>query len=230
MPSALSSSLGLLALTLMAFGAGTFLHNRSGKKALLQPVLIATLVVVLVLLACGLPYERYAEGTRPLHSLLGPAIVALAVPLHDNLLKARAVLWPMLAAILLGAMAVTGSALWLGWALRLEAPMIGALATKSVTAPIALSIAAKIGGSAPLTVLGVFVTGLLGAILTPALLRRLRTDDPRVQGLVLGMTSHAFGIARAVELGSEAVAFATLGMGLMGCLSALVIPLLWRWV
>jgi len=226
--NALTSSLGLIALTVAAFAGGMALYQRLGKLPILQPVLLAIVAIAALLLATGLPYERYFEGTRPLHSLLGPAIVALAVPLYENLKKARASIVPLLGSVLLGGVAVTGSALVIGWVFGLDRVMELSLTTKSVTAPIALSIADKIGGSAALTILSVFTTGILGVIVTPSILRRIGVTDPVVSGLTLGITSHAFGIARSAELGSEAVAFATLGMALMGCASALIVPVLFH--
>jgi len=226
MPS--TTSLGLIAITVVVFAAGSYLYQRSGKFPVLQPVLIAILAIVIMLLLTGLPYDQYYEGTSALHSLLGPTIVALAVPLFDNLRKARTVLLPLLGSVLLGGLAVTGSALLLGQIFGLDFLMELSLATKSVTAPIALSVAEKIGGSVPLTILSVFTTGILGVIVTPSILRWVNIKDPVVTGFTLGITSHAFGIARSVELGSEAVAFATLGMALMGCGSALLVPTLFR--
>lgn len=223
-----TTSLGFIALTIAAFAAGNWLYVRSGKMPVLQPVLIATIVLVALLLATSLPYSRYFDATSPLHNLLGPAVVALAVPLYENVHKARAVLLPILLATLLGGMAVTGSALLLGRGFMLSPLMERALSTKSVTTPIALSIADKIGGSVPLTILGVFVTGLAGVTLTPFLLKAAGIDDPAVKGFTLGLTSHTFGLTRAVEFGSEAVAFATLGMALMGCASAVLVPAIYR--
>ena len=226
--SIFSSSLGLVALTIAAYSAGNWLYLRSGKLPVLQPVMIATIALVALLLSTGLPYSQYFNATSMLHSLLGPAVVALAVPLYENVHKARAVLLPIVLATLLGGLAVTGSALLLGHVFGLSPLMERALSTKSVTTPIALSVADKIGGSVPLTILGVFVTGLAGVTLTPFLLKAIGVDSPAVKGFTLGVTSHTFGITRAVEFGSEAVAFATLGMALMGCASAILVPAISR--
>jgi putative effector of murein hydrolase len=165
--SIFSSSLGLVALTIAAYSAGNWLYLRSGKLPVPQPVMIATIALVALLLSTGLPYSQYFNATSMLHSLLGPAVVALAVPLYENVHKARAALLPIVLATLLGGLAVTGSALLLGHVFGLSPLMERALSTKSVTTPIALSVADKIGGSVPLTILGVFVTGLAGVTLTP---------------------------------------------------------------
>jgi putative effector of murein hydrolase len=218
----------LVSATITAYACGVWLYHRLGRISFLQPVLITILLVVLALKFTAFPYDRYWAGTTALHFLLGPAIVALAVPLYENLQKAHRVIWPVLGTLLAGGAWVTGSALLLGLLFRLDRLMLISLTTKSVTVPIALAIAEKIGGVVPLTIISVFTTGITGIICTPAFLRWARVTDPAVSGFTLGLTSHAFGVVRALELGSEAVAFASLGMVLMGCASALLVPMLFR--
>lgn len=226
----LNSTLGLIALTVGGYAAGEWIYERSGRLPVLQPVLLPIVLLAVWLRLNGIAYERYFELTTPLHFLLGTAIVALAVPLYENLQRARSALLPVFGTLIAGGILVTGSALALGALFRLDSLMEISLTTKSVTVPIALAIAQKIGGTIPLTVIGVFTTGLTGIIATPALLRLAGVRDPRVCGFTLGLTSHAFGIVRALEFGSEAVAFATLGMTLMGCASAVVVPIVFHWL
>ncbi len=226
----LDNSLALIALTVAAFAAGAWLYQRSGKLAVLQPVLIAILAMSGILVATRMPSERYLENTRPLHFLLGPAIVALAVPLYENLRKAQTLLVPVLGAFLLSGLWVTGSALVLGLLFGLDRQMELSLATKSVTVPIALAVAGKIGGTIPLTIVSCFTTGVLGVVITPSLMRWAGVRDPIASGFTLGLTSHVFGIARSIELGPLAVVFATLAMVLMGCASGIVIPVVFRFL
>ncbi|MGB1027760.1 MAG: LrgB family protein, partial [Rhodospirillaceae bacterium] len=108
----------------------------------------------------------------------------------------------------------------------LEPPYLLPMLTKSVSAPIAISIAEQTDAVIALTILAVFSTGLPGSVLVPGLLKLFRLREEALQGLVLGITCHAFGIARAVEISPRATAFATLGMGLMGCFVALTVPTL----
>ncbi len=220
--------LGLVTLTIALYLAGEWLYERSGRNPFLQPVLLPILMLVLLLKITGFPYERYFERTTPLHFLLGPAIVALSVPLYENLRQAKSALVPVFLSVLVGGLVVTGSALALGLLFHLERLMEISLTTKSVTVPIALAVAEKIGGVATLTIVSVFTTGLTGITLTPLLLKLARIDDNRVSGFTLGLTSHAFGVARSLEYGLEAVAFATLGMTLMGCASAILVPVVFR--
>jgi putative effector of murein hydrolase len=130
--------------------------------------------------------------------------------------------------LVLGGSGIVLSALLVGRLAGLDHPMLLSLLTKSVSAPIALGVAEKIGGDASLTILSVFTTGIFGVIVTPGLLRLLRVEDEAVRGFTLGLTSHAFGIARSLEISTQAAAFATLGMGLMGCATALAVPILMK--
>jgi len=224
----IGASLGLIALTVAVFAGGTWLYQRSGRLAFLQPVLIAVVLLSTLLVLTGFSYDTYFEATKPLHIFLGPAIVALAVPLYENLRKARSALLPVFGTVALGGGLVVISALALGLLFGLAPPMEISLTTKSVTTPIALAVAERIGGVVPLTILGVFTTGILGTVITPSLLRWIGVRDPMIGGFTLGLTSHAFGIAHAAEFGTEAVAFATLAMALMGCTTAILVPIMFR--
>jgi putative effector of murein hydrolase len=225
-----NTSLGLIGITLCGYAAGEWIYARTGKLPVLQPVLIATALMIGWVKLNRIPYERYFELNTPLHFLLGTAIVALAVPLYENLQKARSALFTVFSTLISGGLLVTGSALALGMLFRLDRLMEISLTTKSVTVAIGLAIAQKIGGTVPLTIVSVFATGVIGITATPALLRAAGVRDPRVAGFTLGLTSHAFGIVRSLEFGSESVAFATLGMTLMGCASAVIVPVVFRWL
>jgi putative effector of murein hydrolase len=223
-----SLSLALIGITVAVFVGAGWLYQRSGKLAFLQPVLIAIVALSVLVFVTRFSYDTYFEATRPLHIFLGPAIVALAVPLYENLRKARTMLIPVFGTVLVGGALVILSALVLGLVFGLPYLLEISLATKSVTAPIALAVAEKIGGIVPLTILSVFTTGLLGTVITPPLLSLLGVQDPMLKGFTLGLTSHAFGVARSAEFGTEAVAFATLAMALMGCATAILVPIAFR--
>jgi len=224
----LTHPIALVGMTIGAFHLGQTLYERSGRLPVLQPVLIAIASMVAFLAASGISYDTYYQATGMLHLLLGPAIVALAVPLHENLVKARSSLGPVFAALLLGGGGVILSALVIGRLAGLDAQMELSLLTKSVSAPIALGVAEKLGGDPSLTILSVFTTGIFGVVVTPTILRLIGIEDESVRGFTLGLTSHAFGIARSLEISSQAAAFATLGMGLMGCATALAVPTLMK--
>ncbi|MBC9249250.1 hypothetical protein A9179_03060 [Pseudomonas alcaligenes] len=191
----------------------------------LQPVLVSMAVLIGVLLACGLSYPEYRSSTQLLSVLLGPATVALAVPLYLNLRRIRALLWPVLITLGVAGTLATVLGVALAWAFGADHMMLMTLAPKSVTSPIAMLVAEQIGGVAALAAVFVLITGVLGAMCGPELLRRIGVHHPAAQGLALGITAHAVGTARALQEGDECGAFAALAMSLMGMLTAVILPL-----
>jgi len=191
----------------------------------LQPVLVSMLAVIGVLVACGLSYDEYKQSATALTIFLGPATVALAVPLFLNLKRIRQLFWPTLLTLLIGGVVATGMGVLLAWWFGADHMMLMSMAPKSVTSPIAMLVADQIGGIAALAAVFVLITGVIGAILGPELLRRIGVHHPAAQGLALGMTAHAVGTSRALQEGEECGAFAALAMSLMGVCTAVALPL-----
>ncbi|WP_447594120.1 LrgB family protein [Aquipseudomonas campi] len=191
----------------------------------LQPVLVSMAVLIGVLVACGLSYEEYRDSTFLLSVLLGPTTVALAVPLYLNLRRIRQLLWPVLITLVVAGVVATALGVALAWAFGADRMMLMTMAPKSVTSPIAMLVAEQIGGVAALAAVFVLITGVLGAMVGPELLRRIGVHHPAAQGMALGMTAHAVGTSRALQEGEECGAFAALSMSLMGMATAVVLPL-----
>ncbi len=191
----------------------------------LQPVLVSMLVVVGVLLGCGLTYAEYRKSTEIMNVLLGPATVALAVPLYLNLRRIRQLFWPTFTTLVVGGVFATGICLLLGWWFGAEHMILMTLAPKSVTSPIAMLVAEQIGGVAALAAVFVLITGVIGAIFGPALLTRLGVRSPEARGMALGLTAHAVGTSVALQESEECGAFAALAMSLMGVATAVFLPL-----
>ncbi len=191
----------------------------------LQPVLVSMVVLIGVLLLCELSYDEYRRSTFLLSVLLGPATVALAVPLFLNLRRIRELFWPVVLTLLLGGLLATVLGVGLAWLFGAERMMLMTLAPKSVTSPIAMLVAEQIGGVAALAAVFVLITGVIGAICGLELLRRIGVHHPAAQGMALGITAHAVGTARALQESEESGAFAALAMSLMGMLTAITLPL-----
>lgn len=215
-----------LTITLVAYQGAYWLYRRSGFNPLVNPVAIAIAALVLALRVTDTPYAQYFEGAQFVHFLLGPATVALAVPLYAQWHRLRAAWRPLLAALFTGSLVAIGSALALGRLLGVSDTTLYALAPKSVTAPIAMGIAEKIGGIPSLTAVLVILTGISGAALAKWVLDALRIGDHAVRGFAVGVASHGIGTARAFQVSEQAGAFAGLGMGLNGVLTAAMLPLL----
>jgi predicted murein hydrolase (TIGR00659 family) len=217
-----------LTMTLAIFVAGTWLNRRLGGHPLVHPVLVAMLALIALLLLTGTPYETYFEGAQFIHFLLGPATVALAIPLYDNLRQIRRLLLPLLFACLLGVTLAVSSAIGLAWLAGARGETLLSLAPKSVTTPIAMGIAEQIGGLPSLAAGIVLVTGAVGAVAAGPLFRLAGIRDQRAQGFALGIAAHGFGTAHALMIGMRAGAFAGLGLGMAGLLTAFLLPLVLR--
>jgi putative effector of murein hydrolase len=220
------SSLFWLSFTLLTYLAAATIYRRSGGNPLLLPVLTAVLVIVGMLYSTGTSYRIYAERTWFLTFLIGPATVALAVPLYGQLARLRRLFWPILVAVLAGSATAILSAIGIARALGASLPTQLSLAPKSATMPIAMEVAGLSGGSASLTTIAVAITGIAGAIMASWLLKLLRVSDPEVEGFALGLGAHAIGTARAFQANETAGAFAALGMGLNGIATAVLVPIL----
>lgn len=223
-----ASPLLFLTLTLAAFQAGSWIYERSGHKPFLNPVMTAVILLVAILTLTRTPYPVYFEGAQFVHFLLGPATVALAIPLYRQFERVRRSALALLTSILCGSLTAIGTAVGLGWALGASRETLLALAPKSVTAPVAMGITEQLGGLPSLTAVLVILTGILGAVVGPMVLNLLRIRDWRARGLALGTASHGIGTARALQVNELAGAFSGLAMGLNALATAILLPVLWR--
>lgn len=214
-----------LTATLVAYLAADALSARLQRHPLANPVLIAVALVSLVLLATGTPFPAYFAGAQFVHFLLGPATVALAVPLVLHLPQVRRLLLPLLAALVTGSLTAIVSAVLLAQAFGLDASAVRALAPKSVTAAIAMGTAESIGADPALTAVFVILTGITGAILVTPLMSLLRIRNVAAAGFATGLASHGIGTARAFQIDPLAGTFAGIALGLNGLLTALLVPL-----
>lgn len=215
-----------LTLTLGAYLLGDWIYRRAHNRPLFNPVLLAVMALVVLLSVTGTPYQTYFEGAQFVHFLLGPATVALAVPLYFNFSKLRRLWLPLLGGLIAGSLTAAVSAIGIAWLLGASPQTLISLAPKSVTAPVAMGIAEKLGGLPSLSAILVVSTGILGAVLGPWTLDVLRVRDAAIRGFSIGVASHGIGTARAFQESEQAGAFAGLAMGLNILATALMLPLL----
>ncbi|PYE84908.1 LrgB family protein [Pseudoroseicyclus aestuarii] len=213
-----------LGLTLGAYLVGDAIFTATGRNPLANPVLLAIGILAAVLLTTGTDYDTYFEGAQFVHFLLGPATVCLAVPLYANIAHVRRTALPMAAALLAGALVAMVSALGLARLFGLDGAVLTALTAKSVTAPVAIGIAERIGGPPTLTAALVLITGVTGGIIVTPLLNALRVRDWRARGFAAGVAAHGIGTARALQVHQTAGAFAGIGMALNAMLTSLLAP------
>lgn len=219
-----------LTMTLVAYQIAYWIYRRCGAHPLANPVLIAVVLLVALLQLTHTPYDTYFSGAQFVHFLLGPATVALAIPLYGQFQRLVGLAGPLLLALVGGSLTAMLSAVFVGHWLAGSLPTLLSLAPKSVTTPIAMGIAERIGGHPSLAAVMVIATGILGAITAQTIFRWLKVNDDAVSGFALGVAAHGIGTARAFQLSETMGAFAALGMGLNGLLTAISLPSLIQWL
>ncbi|TDG09999.1 LrgB family protein [Paraburkholderia guartelaensis] len=219
-----SSDVPAIAATIGVYLLACWIHQRCGRNPLANPVAIAVLLLTGLLKLAGIPYQAYFEHARFIHFLLGPAIVALAVPLHRQLHKLRNAFVPLVFGLLAGSCVAVVSAVAIAVMFGCQPATVASLAPKSVTAAIGMLISAKVGGMPALTAAIVIATGITGAVMGTFILGVLGIQRDDARGFAIGVASHGIGTARAFQISEEAGAFAGLGMAMNGTISALVLP------
>ncbi|MGQ7791307.1 LrgB family protein [Faunimonas sp. B44] len=223
-----SSPLFWLTLTLAAYLAADRLAALTGRHPAANPVLITIAIVGAVLIGTGTDYPTYFAGAQFIHVLLGPATVALAIPIVRYRAEIRRNVVPLFGALLVGSVTGVASAVLIAAALGGSPALIASIAPKSVTAPIAMGVAREVGGVPELTAVLVIATGITGAVLVTPLMNLLRIRDWRARGLAVGLAAHGIGTARALQVNPVAGTFAALAMALNGLATALIAPFIVR--
>jgi predicted murein hydrolase (TIGR00659 family) len=218
-----------LTATLVVYVSAAALYEHVGRAPWANPVLWSVVCLGGLLVATGTPYPTYFAGAQFVHVLLGPAVVALAWPLWQRRAEVRRRGVALVCAALVGGLAAGGSAVAMAWGFDLPVEVIRSLASKSVTAPVAMGIAERIGGVPALAAVFAVVTGLVGALSGKYVFDALRISAWAVRGFALGTTAHGIGAARALQVDADAGAYAGIALGLQVLLASLLTPLLFRW-
>lgn len=214
-----------LFLTLLAYRMALALNRRCHGHPLTNSVLIGIVLVVSALMVTGISYDQYMQGARFIHLLLGPATVALAVPLYDNFARLKKNAGVLSVALIIGACAGIASGGLLGMLAGLPRPVLLSLLPRSVTTPIAMGIAEQIGGIPSLAAACVIFTGIAGAAMLNMLKKRFPHLDDVTIGFATGIAAHGVGTARALQYSETAGAFSGLAMGLNGVVTAVLVPI-----
>jgi len=214
-------------LTLGLYAGADTLFRRTGRKPWLHPVLLPVIVLALLVSLPGVSLTDYMHGTATLNHLLMAAVAALALPLYRNAAAIRQEAMAVSVALAAGSISGAGSALAVAFWLKAPATVTASLASKSITTPMAITVAEAIGGIPALAAAVVIVTGLVAAIIGPAFLKRLGVDDDLTEGIALGTAGHALGMAEAASRSDLMGAAAAFAMAANGLLTAFILPLLW---
>jgi len=217
--------LGLVS-TLLAWEIAVWISTRLRGHVLANPMLISIVLLASLLLATGTPYAAYFQGGQYVQFLLGPATVALAVPMYANIARIRRAAPAIVPAILAGSLTAAASAMLIARSMGASRTVVLSLAPKSVTTPIAMGIAEQIGGSPSLAAVFVLLTGLTAIVIGPVVLKTVRVPDWVARGLAAGTAGHGLATARILLLNETAGAFGGLAIGLNGIMTAIIVPLL----
>lgn len=224
MRDVLCSVPSLLMLTFGAYLLGLFLQRKSGWT-LLHPFLICIPVLVATLCILDIPYDTYSQANQAITFLLGPSVVALALSLYEEIDTIRRNALPITVAVLVGALVGIASVYVSCKMLHLDGMWVRSLEAKSVTTPIAMDITRSLGGNESLSAVSVIITGFLGSLIGPFVLRLCHITNPVAKGLAMGCSAHGLGTARAIELGALEGAVSGLCIALMGVATAILVPL-----
>lgn len=221
-----ASPLLWLTLTLVAYQAAYWLYVRASYHPLLNPVASSVLILVVTLRLSGTSYENYFTGAQFIHFMLGPATVALAVPLYLQMENLRKYWLPLLGGLFVGSITSILSAVGVAAALGASHKTLLSLAPKSITTPIAMGVSEKIGGIPSLTAVLVVSTGIIGAVSAKYVFDLIGVKNPIVRGFSLGVAAHGIGTARAFQVSEQVGAFSGLAMGLNGIVTAVLLPVM----
>lgn len=216
-----------LFLTLFMFSMARFINHKAGKTVL-NPLLFATVTILVMLLALKIPYEAYEKGARHIDVLLTPATICLAIPLYRQYTLLKENFSAVLAGVVAGVAAHMLACVALLYLLKLDSAAFATILPKSITTAIGKSLSEEMGGYAAITMATIMLTGQFGAVAAPALLKLFRVTEPLAQGLAIGTASHAAGTSRAVELGDVQGASSSLAIVVTGLLTVFVAPLVMK--
>ncbi|PDO90004.1 CidB/LrgB family autolysis modulator [Kosakonia pseudosacchari] len=214
-----------LPLTLAVFFAARKLAARF-KLPLLNPLLVAMVVIIPILLVTGTPYDHYFQGSKILNDLLQPAVVALAFPLYEQLHQIRARWKSIITICFIGSMVAMFSGTAVALLMGATPEIAASILPKSVTTPIAMAVGGSIGGIPAISAVCVIFVGVLGAVFGHTLLNLMRITTKSARGLAMGTASHALGTARCAELDYQEGAFSSLALVICGIITSLVAPFL----
>jgi predicted murein hydrolase (TIGR00659 family) len=215
-----------LTVTLLVYAAADAISQATRRSPLANPVLHSVWVIGAILLLTGTPYPNYFDGAQFVHFLLGPATVALAVPLYENRSTVLSAVLPMLIALAVGSLTAIVSIVLLAEAVGLPRDIVVSLAPKSITAGVAMGVSESMGANPSITAIAVILTGIMGAIVVTPLMNRMKITDFRARGFAVGLASHGIGTARAFQVDTVAGVFAGVAMSLNALLTSLVVPVL----
>jgi len=225
MNSLVHSEIFDLALVVGTYIAATLLYKKT-HLSLLHPLLTSIFVIIVILEILDIEYESFQQGSHLIHFMLGPSVVALGYVLFEQMKYLKGNVVSILTSVFVGAIVGIISVIAIGKLMGADQSLIATLQPKSVTTPIAMGISEKNGGIPSLTAVIVVAVGIFGSIVGPAVMKVLGIESRIAKGLALGASSHGVGTAAAIQLGAVEGALSGLAIGLMGIMTAILVPVI----
>jgi len=210
-----------ICLSIFAYEVGLTI-NRKLKTPVANPLMIAVAIVIGILTVLKIPFETYNKGGAMITMFLAPATASLAMNIYAQLEQLKKRLIPILAGALVGSVTSIACILLLTKLFGLDEAMTASLIPKSVTTPIAMGVSQQLGGIVPVTVAAVVVTGIIGAVFSPVFIKVFRVKDPVAAGLAIGVSSHALGTTKALEIGEVEGAMSGIAIGIAGLITVIL--------
>lgn len=216
-----------LLISILAYEIGIYI-NKKTKIALFNPLMIAIILVIGILLILNIPIEDYKNGGDFISMFLTPATVILAVPLYKNINSLKKDYVAILGGVIVGSATAIISVWALSEAFGLPKELVASLIPKSITTPLGIELSTTLKGIPSVTVAAIIFTGIIGAVFAPWILRIFRIKDKTAVGISIGTSSHALGTTKAVELGETEGAMSGLAIGLAGLVTVIVATILFK--
>lgn len=221
MEQLVSNPLFSILLCIVAF-KGASLFQQKTKLAIANPLLIAICLIIVFLLVFKIDFDDFMIGGNFIGMLVGPATAALALSIYRQVDQLKKYFVPILVGTLVGAITSVGSVILLCKVMNVDTTMIASLIPKSVTTAIAMDISASLNGIVPITIISVLITGIIGAVFAPTLIKVFKINDPIVRGIAIGASSHALGTSKAVEIGEVEGAMSGIALALSGIFTVII--------
>ena len=225
MEKLLNSEIFILTLVIGVYLAAVWLFHKT-KLNLLHPLLVSIPVLAVITHVLGIPFESFEKGSRIISFMLGPTVVVLGYLLYEQIARLKENAVSIITSVFVGCVTGIVSVIFIARYFGADHALIASLEPKSVTTPIAMSIAERSGGLPSLAAVVVIVVGIFGGMVGPFILERLGIKSRIARGLALGSAAHGLGTARAMELGTIEGAISGLAIGVMGIMTAILVPVI----